>query len=129
MALTLEDGDRMIKAGIAKAKEMNIHMTLAVVDGGGHLLAFGRMETCIWASATVAQGKAVAASGFGRPSGVLPADSPVMQSILAKVPGGMLAAQGAVPIVQDGLVVGAIGGSGGTGQEDEDCAKAGLAAL
>ena len=47
MALTLDDGDRMIKAGIAKAKEMNINMTLAVVDGGGHLLAFGRMETCI----------------------------------------------------------------------------------
>ena len=128
MALTLDDADRMVKAAIAKAKETNINLSAAVCDAGGHLLAFNRMEGCIWISAMVAQGKAVVAAGFGRPSGEISADSPVMQSILASH-GGMIPAQGAVPIIQHGLIVGAIGGSGGTAQQDEECARAGLEAL
>ena len=129
MALTLEDSDRMVKAAISKAKEMNINLSVAVCDAGGHLLAFSRMENCIWVSAMVAQGKAVAAVGFGRPSGSVPADSPVIQAILATQGGRMIPAQGALPIVQNGQIVGAIGGSGGTAQQDEDCAKAGMEAL
>lgn len=46
MALTLEDADRMLKAAISKAKEMNINLSVAVCDAGGHLLAFNRMEKC-----------------------------------------------------------------------------------
>lgn len=129
MALTLEDSDRMVKAAISKAKEMNINLSVAVCDAGGHLLAFSRMEDCIWVSAMVAQGKAVAVVGFGRPSGAVPADSPVIQAILATQGGRMIPAQGALPIVQNGQIVGAIGGSGGTAQQDEDCARAGMEAL
>ncbi len=129
MALTLEDSDRMVKAAITKAKEININLSVAVCDGGGHLLAFNRMESCIWISASVAQGKAVAACGLGRPSGEIAADSPVIQAIMATQGGRMVPAQGALPIRQNGQVVGAIGGSGGTAQQDEDCARAGLAAL
>ena len=83
MALTLEDSDRMVKAAISKAKEMNINLSVAVCDAGGHLLALCRMEDCVWVSAMVEKGKAVAAVGFGRPSGAVPADSPVIQAILA----------------------------------------------
>ncbi len=129
MALTLEDADRMVKVAIAKAKEMNINMSVSVCDAGGHLLAFNRMEGCIWISASVAQGKAVAACGMGRPSGEISADSPVIQAIMATQGGRMIPAQGAVPIRQNGQIVGAIGGSGGTAQQDEDCARAGLATL
>ena len=129
MALTLEDADRMVKAAIGKAKEMNINLSVAVCDAGGHLLAFNRMENCIWVSAMVAQGKGVAAVGFGRPSGDVPADSPVIQAILATQGGRMVPAQGALPIVQNGQIIGAIGGSGGTAQQDEDCARAGMEAL
>lgn len=129
MALTLEDADRMVKAAIGKAKEMNINLSAAVCDAGGHLLAFNRMEGCIWVSAQVAQGKAVAAAGFGRPSGDVSADSPVIQAIMATQSGRMIPAQGALPIIQNGQIVGAIGGSGGTAQQDEDCARVGLAAL
>jgi glc operon protein GlcG len=80
-------------------------------------------------SATVAQGKAATSAGFGRPSGALPADSPVIQSIIATLGGRMLPAQGAVPIYKHGALVGAIGGSGATAQQDEACAQAGGAAL
>jgi uncharacterized protein GlcG (DUF336 family) len=129
MALTLEEANRMVQAGIAKAVELNVSMSIAVCDAGGHLLAFNRMAAASAVSATVAQGKAAAAAGFGRPSGSLQADSPVIQSIIANMGGRMLAAQGAVDIRKNGELVGSIGGSGATGQQDEDCAKAGLAAL
>ena len=69
----------------------------------------------------------MAAVGFGRPSGDVPADSPVIQTILATQGGRMVPAQGALPIVQNGQIVGAIGG--GTARQDEDCARVGLAAL
>ena len=80
-------------------------------------------------SATVAQGKAAASAGFGRASGSLQADSPVIQAVISAMGGRMLPAQGAVPVLKDGELVGAIGGSGATAQQDEDCAQAGLDAL
>ena len=129
MALTLNEANRMVQAAISKAKELNVNMSIAVCDAGGHLLAFNRMEGCIWISAAVAQGKGTAAAGFGRPSGALQADSPVIQSIMAAQGGLMLAAQGGVPIFREGRLIGSIAGSGATGQQDEECAQAGLAAL
>ena len=129
MALTLDEANRMVQAGINKAKEMNINLSIAVCDAGGHLLAFNRMEGAIWMSATVAQGKVVAATGFGRDSGAIPMDSPIIQAILASQGGRMIAAQGAVAIRRNGELIGAIGGSGATAQQDEDCAQAGADAL
>ena len=129
MALTLQEANRMVQAGIAKAVELNVNMSIAVCDAGGNLLAFNRMEGASSVSAAVAQGKAAAAAGFNRASGSLQADSPVIQAVIASLGGRMLPAQGAVPVHKDGLLVGAIGGSGATGQQDEDCAKAGLDAL
>jgi Haem-degrading len=70
---------------------------VAVCDAGGNLLAFNRMEGASAVSATVAQGKAAASAGFGRPSGALAADSPVIQSIIATLGGRMLPAQGRGP--------------------------------
>ena len=128
MALTLDDANRMMQSAINKAKELNVGMSISVCDAGGHLLAFNRTEGCIWISAAAAQGKARVAAGFGRPSGDISPDSPVIQAIMASQ-GGMIPAQGALPITQNGQLVGAIGGSGGTAQQDEDCARAGLAAL
>ena len=129
MALTLDDANRMVQAAIAKAKAMNIKLSVAVCDAGGHLLAFNRMEGAIWISVIAAQGKAVAATGFGRASGALQADSPIIQAVMTAAGRGMVPAQGALPIYQNGELVGAIGGSGGTSQQDEECAQAGLEAL
>jgi len=129
MALSLAEANRMVQAAIAKAGEINVNLSVAVCDSGGNLLAFNRMEGASSVSATVAQGKAAASAGFGRASGTLQADSPVIQSIISSMGGRMLAAQGAVPVRKDDELVGAIGGSGATAQQDEDCARAGLAAL
>jgi uncharacterized protein GlcG (DUF336 family) len=125
MALTLEEANRMIQAAIAKAESINVKLSVAVCDAGGSLVAFNRMQGAIAISATVAQGKAAASAGFGRPSGALAADSPVIQSVIATLGGRMLAAQGAVPIYKNDELVGAIGASGATAQQDEECATAG----
>ena len=129
MALTLAVANRMVQTAVAKADELGVTVSIAVCDAGGNLLAFNRMEGASAVSATVAQGKAAASAGFGRASGTLQADSPVIQAVIAAMGGRMLPAQGAVPVHKDGELAGAIGGSGATAQQDEDCAQAGLAAL
>ena len=129
MSITLEDANRMIQSALAKASEIGVKVSIAVCDGGGNLIAFGRMDGASSISAVVAQGKAAASAGFGRPSGTLQADSPVIQAVIAAMGGRMLPAQGAVPVVKDGSLAGAIGGSGATAEQDEECARAGLAAL
>ena len=129
MAITLAEANRMVQAAIAKAGELNVKVSIAVCDAGGSLLAFNRMEGASAISAAVAQGKAAASAGFGRASGTLQADSPVIQASISTMGGRMLPAQGAVPVRKNGELVGSIGGSGATAQQDEECAQAGLAAL
>lgn len=127
MALTLDEANRIIQGAIAKAKEINIKISVAVCDAGGRLMAFQRMDNAIWASAYGSQGKAVASAAFGRASGLLTerADHPTLRGIAAAEGGHMFYGQGAVPLIRDGVVIGACGVGGGTGQEDEDCAAAG----
>ncbi len=129
MALTLAEANRMVQAAIAKAGELNIKLSVSVCDAGGHLLAFNRMEGASLVSATAAQGKAVVSTHFGRASGTVQADSPVIQAILATQGGRMIPAQGALPVYRNDELIGAIGGSGGTSQQDEDCAQSGISAL
>ena len=129
MGLTLGEAKRMVEAAIGEAERIGIKLSVSVCDAGGHLLAFNRMEGAIFISAVAAQGKAVGVVGFGRESGAIPGDSPVIQAIMATQGGRIIPAQGALPIIKDKEIVGAIGGSGGTAQQDEDCARVGLAAL
>src|ERR1700722_1518414 len=131
MALTLEEANRIVEGAIAKARELNIRVSAAVCDAGGRLVAFQRMNNAIWASAYGSQGRAVASAAFGRPSGVLAerATQPTPAGIAAPEGGHMIMGQGAMPIIRDGVVEGACGVGGGTAQEDEDCAKAGVAKL
>jgi len=129
MALTLAEANRMIQAAIAKAGELQVKLSIAVCDTGGNLVAFNRMDGASAVSATVAQGKAAASAGFGRASGTLQADSPVIQAIIATMGGRMLPARGAVPIHKAGELVGAIGASGATAEQDEQCAQAGATAI
>ena len=129
MALTLGEANRVVQAAIAKADELNIKISVAVCDAGGRLIAFNRMDGNIWAAVYGSQGKAVASAGLGRASGEIPADAPIIQSIIAAEGGHMIPSQGGVPITRGGVVEGACGVGGGTGQQDEDCARAGAAAL
>ena len=131
MSLSLEEANRILAGTLAKARELNIRVSAAVVDAGGRLVAFQRMDGAIWAGVYGSQGKAVASAAFGRASGELQprADQPTPRGIAIAEGGHMIMGQGAVPILRDGAVVGAVGVGGGTSQEDEDCARAGIARL
>ena len=131
MALTLEEANKIIAGTIAQAQEFNIKVNVAVCDAGGRLIAISRMDGAIWAGVYGSQGKAVASAGFGRPSGELSerADLPPPRGIAIAEGGHMIMGQGAVPIIRNGAVEGACGVGGGSSQQDEDCAKAGVAKL
>jgi glc operon protein GlcG len=131
MALSLAEANQVVQGAIEKARELNIKISAAVCDAGGRLLAFNRMDGAIWGSVYGSQGKAIASAGFARPSGELQerAASPIIQGILAAEGGHMIPSQGAVPIIRNGVLEGACGVGGGTSQQDEDCARAGVAKL
>lgn len=131
MSLTLEEANKVVLGAIKKAKEIGVGMNVAVCDAGGRLVAFQRMDEAIWAGVYGSQGKAVASAAFGRPSGDLTerANHPTLRGIVAAEGDHMMLGQGGVPILRDGRVVGACGVGGGSAQEDEDCARAGVEAL
>jgi uncharacterized protein GlcG (DUF336 family) len=131
MALTLAEANQVLQGAIEQARAMNIKVSVAVCDAGGRLMAFNRMDGAIWGSVYGSQGKAIASAGFARPSGELQerAGTPIIQGIVAAEGGHMIPHQGAVPIVRNGVVEGACGVGGGTSQQDEECARAGVAKL
>ncbi len=131
MAITLEEANRMVEGALAKAKEMNIKINVAVCDAGGRLIAFNRMDGAIWGGVYGSQGKAVASAAFGRSSGELQerSETPIIRGILGAEGGHGIASQGGAPVIRNGAVDGAVGVGGGTSQEDEDCAKAGIAKI
>lgn len=131
MPITLNQANRVLRATLAKAEELNIKVTAAVVDNGGRLVALQRMDGAIWAGVYGSQGKAVASAAFGRKSGEMAAraDQPTPRGIAAAEGDHMIMGQGAVPLYRNGVLIGACGVGGGTSQEDEDCAAAGAATL
>ena len=131
MAITLDEANRMLEGAIAKANESNIKINVSVCDAGGRLVAFNRMDGAIWGGAYGAQGKAVASAAFGRASGELQerAETPIIKGILTAEGSHGIPSQGGAPIIRNGAVDGAVGVGGGTSQQDEDCAKAGIAKL
>ena len=129
MAISMAEANRMLGGAIAHARSLNIKVNVAVCDAGGRLIAFNRMDGAIWAGVYGSQGKAVASAAFGRTSGEMQdrADQPTPRGIAIAEGGHMIMGQGGVPVITDGNVEGAVGVGGGTSQEDEDCAKAGIA--
>jgi glc operon protein GlcG len=129
--ITLDEANRMVQAAIAKARELNIKISVAVCDASGRLVAFNRMDGAIWAGVYGSQGKAIASAAFGRPSGELQerADSPIIRGISAAEGGHMIPSMGAVPLMRNGVPVAACGVGGGTAQQDEDCARAAITAV
>lgn len=131
MALTADAAEKALQAAKAKATELDARATIAIVDARGDLVALLRLDGARWYTPGIAQGKAMASATFGRPSGEMSerADSPVMRSMLLMNDGRMVLGQGAVPIMDEGAIQGAIGVSGGTAQQDEDIAQAGVDAI
>jgi uncharacterized protein GlcG (DUF336 family) len=131
MSITLNQATRVLRATLAKAAELDIKVTAAVVDNGGRLVALQRMDGAIWAGVYGSQGKAIASAAFGRKSGDMAAraDQPTPRGIALAEGGHMIMGQGAVPLYRNGALIGACGVGGGTSQEDEDCAAAGAETL
>ena len=125
---TLASADKMLTAARAKATELGITLSCAIVDVHGDLVAAVRMDGQGFLTMTVAQGKARTSALTGQPSGGLGERGAGFQAIGTALGQTVLTVQGAVPIVQGGRRVGGIGCSGGTGQQDEEAARAGLMA-
>jgi uncharacterized protein GlcG (DUF336 family) len=131
MALTLADAQKAAQAAQDRAKAIGISIAIAVVDDRGDLVVSHRMDGARWFMPEVARGKAFASATFRRPSSDLGGmlSNPFFQNMLHMQQGKMLFTGGAVPITQGGAIIGAVGISGGTGEQDEDCAKAGAGAV
>jgi uncharacterized protein GlcG (DUF336 family) len=116
---------KKIAAGVlAECQKHQWNVAVAVVDTHGFLVYFERMENTQTASNDIAIGKARAAATYRRPTRVF-------MDVINKAPAtatlpGVFASPGGVPIMADGKVIGAVGVSGVTGDQDEQCAKAGL---
>ncbi len=122
--LSLEAANKIIAGAIAEAKANNWLVDIAVVDDAGHLLSFQRMDGALIGSIEVAIGKARTASLFRRPTKVLEEAAKTRPAIVT-LPNGVLL-QGGVPVVVNGQIVGAVGVSGVTSQQDEQIAEAGV---
>ena len=131
MYINSSEAQKILQASQAKAQQMGVKVSISVVDGRGDLLAMVRLDGASWRTALISKGKAYASANFGVASAELTAraTSPVMQSFMLQVRGEAVLAQGAVPVLRNGQVAGACGVSGAKSEEDEEIAKAGIAAL
>ncbi len=133
MELKLAQAERMIKAAKEKARELGLRMSIVVADSTGIIVAAARMDRARKFGPRIAHGKALATVAFSRPSAETAAiakERPQILEAFNDIMGGALfPAEGALPIIIDGQLVGAIGASGATSPEDLLCAQAGLDAI
>lgn len=132
MELRYDLAEKALQASIQKAKSLNIPVSIAVVDTGGHLVSFARLDS-VFGVIDFAIKKAKTAAMFG-------VDSDIMGSIIAGTDihgygmlnsnGGLLTIAGGVVIKnEEGKIIGAIGSSGGTPEQDKEIAAAGSSAI
>jgi glc operon protein GlcG len=124
--ITLEFAKKITEAAEGEAKKRGATVVIAVVDDGGNLILLERLNDTQVASVDVAIGKARTAAIFRRPSKVFE-DQIKEGRVAALALPGATPLQGGIPIEVDRTVIGAIGVSGNTPQEDEDIAKVGAA--
>ncbi len=131
LALSAEAAFTAVGAAVKAAEALGVRVNVAVVDAGGNLLAFLRCPGAFLHSIGIATDKAYTAASFGFPSGewaaLLQGDRDLRDG-LRQVP-RLVMIGGGLPIAVEGVVVGGIGVSGASEQQDLACARAGLAAL
>jgi uncharacterized protein GlcG (DUF336 family) len=126
--ITLQVAKRVAEVAEAEAVRRKATVVIVLVDDGGHLLVLHRLDDTQVASVEVGIGKARTAAIFRRPSRVFEEQIKDGRVAALALPGAT-PLQGGIPLVHEGKVIGAIGVSGNTPQEDEDIAKAGAAGL
>jgi uncharacterized protein GlcG (DUF336 family) len=126
----LERALELIAAGEQAAASEGLALAFAVVDAGGHLVALHRMDGAPWIAPEVAVGKAWTAAAYGAPSaaqGEKMRELHAFSASISAATGGRFTPQiGGLPIMDGDEVIGAMGASGGTGQQDEDAVRAAL---
>ena len=127
-ALTLEVAKQVAAASGQFARKNQWAVVIAIVDDGGHLVYFERMDEVQTGSIQVAIQKAKTAAAFKRSTRVFEEAVAKGRTVLVSLPGGM-PFEGGVPITVDGQVIGAVGVSGVTAQQDGMAAQAGVDAL
>ena len=128
--VTHEQARKALAAAIADARRQNLPMAVAIVDTAGQLVAFERMDNTQTASIAVAQDKALSAAMYRRPTKVfqdLVAGGGIGLRVLSLR--GANAVEGGLPLAVDGKIIGAIGVSGGSSEQDGVVAKAGVDGL
>ena len=132
MNITLEQAEKVSNAAKAKAKEIGVPMNIAIVDDGANLKAFHRMDNAWLGSVDISMKKARTARFFDMNSGVIGSLSqpggPLYQ--IEHSNGGLISFPGGCLLKNEqGTIVGAIGVSGGSVEQDHEVASAGVAAL
>jgi uncharacterized protein GlcG (DUF336 family) len=130
--VTLGVSQVVLEAARAKAAEIGVPMNIAIVDEGGNLVAFARMDDAWLGSIDIAQNKAYTARAFDMPTKDLaPLAQPggPLYGIEASNRGRLIVFAGGIPLTSGSRVVGAIGVSGGTVEQDQQVAEAGVAAF
>ena len=131
--MDLADAEKLIAAAQEKARSINVKVTVAVADGGAHLVALSRMDGANPMSPVIATGKAAGAAMFRRDGAWLLStanDRPAFWAAVKDMAGrDMVPGPGSLPVIKDGAVIGAIGVSGAAPNEDLACAEAAVSSL
>lgn len=126
--ISLEGAKRMMVAAEAEARKNNWPVAIAIVDEAGELIAFQKLDDTQVASVSIAIGKARTAARFKRPTKALEDAVNGGRSVLLAIE-GLTPLEGGIPVTVDGRIVGAVGVSGVTSQQDAQVAQAGIKAL
>ncbi|HOB66575.1 heme-binding protein [Ottowia sp.] len=129
--ITAQAAHTAVQAAVAKAAELGIRINVAVTDGSGLLAAFLRMPGAFLHSIDIAIDKAYTAASFGFPTSQwdkILASDPALARGMPHRP-RIVVFGGGLPIKQGGALIGAIGVSGGSAEQDEICALAGLKSI
>ena len=125
---TMAQAMAALAAAQEAAEALDVSLSCAVVDSRGDMIALARMDGARFYTTDVARGKARMSALFGQPSGDMAdfGNSPAFSSFNETIPGPLYAFQGALPIMRNGELIGAMGCSGAASQVDEDAVRAAL---
>ncbi len=135
LKLNWEGTNRILQAAVRKVEEAGIPMSIAIVDEGGHLLGFARTDEGKPHNVRIALAKARATASNRKPTGKIsstgqPLDDHLAIALpLAAGTDMYVTFAGGLPIMVDGHCIGGVGVSGGTGEQDTEVARVGIAAL
>jgi glc operon protein GlcG len=127
--ISLERAQAAIAGAVAEARKRDWKMNVAVVDSGGNLVAFQRMDGAQLASIQISEHKARAAATFRRETVIFENGIQRLDFKYLMTLDGVIGSRGGIPLVEGGKLIGAIGCSGGTGSQDEVTCKAGAALI